>query len=241
MVPKQMNFRKDSKRQLTPTPCPSECSLFLEIMCMHFILSGPHTSLHICNHIHYKNCNKIIQKWGRVGQRPFGIFPKIHPIWYSHPSLMIITYFSTSKKENDLKTPCVNQNFRSTLSFSVTCWPILWKMFLTPCILVFKNYIKTINQVLRKVYKRKDGNLWQKHCKRFQRLSSVSLSFYTIHHQSYLCLCICLCLSTFIFICLCLCICVLVGRIMSPHDFDQLSERSKVSSPTLHCSEDSEV
>ena len=28
----------------------------LEIMCMHFILSGPHTYLHIwlCNHIHYK-------------------------------------------------------------------------------------------------------------------------------------------------------------------------------------------
>ena len=25
-----------------------------EGMCMHFILSGPHTSLHICNHIHYK-------------------------------------------------------------------------------------------------------------------------------------------------------------------------------------------
>ena len=28
--------------------------LSLEIMCTHFILSGPHTSLHICNHIHYK-------------------------------------------------------------------------------------------------------------------------------------------------------------------------------------------
>ena len=156
-------------------------------MCMHFILSGPHTSLHICNHIHYKNCNKIIQKWGRVGQRPFGIFPTIHPIWYSHPSLIIITYFSTSKKENDLKTPCVNQNFRSTLSFSVTCWPILWKMFLTPCILVFKNYIKTINQVLRKVYKRKDGNLWQKHCKRFQNPSSklsLSLSEYFYFYLS---------------------------------------------------------
>ena len=147
-------------------------------MCMHFILSGPHTSLHICNHIHYKNCNKIIQKWGRVGQRPFGIFPKIHPIWYSHPSLIIITYFSTSKKENDLKTPCVNQNFRSTLSFSVTCWPILWKMFLTPCILVFKNYIKTINQVLRKVYKRKDGNLWQNIVRDFKGCP-VSLSRFT--------------------------------------------------------------
>ena len=27
---------------------------FEEGMCMHFILSGPHASLHICNHIHYK-------------------------------------------------------------------------------------------------------------------------------------------------------------------------------------------
>ena len=49
-----MNFRKGCKRQLTPTLQPSEWSLSLEIMCMHFILSGPPTSLHICNHIHYK-------------------------------------------------------------------------------------------------------------------------------------------------------------------------------------------
>ena len=115
----------------------SEWSLSLEIMCMHFILSGPHTSLHICNHIHYKKLQYHFSKMRGVAQRPFGIFPKIHPIWYSHPSLVITRYFFTSR--NDVKTPCINQKFRSTLSFSVTCWPILWKMFLTPCILVFKN------------------------------------------------------------------------------------------------------
>ena len=51
-LPNRMNFRKGSKRQLTPTPHPSEWSPSLEIMCMHFILSGPRTSLHIFNHIH---------------------------------------------------------------------------------------------------------------------------------------------------------------------------------------------
>ena len=29
---------------------------------MHFILSGPHTSLHICNHIHYKNLHHNFPK-----------------------------------------------------------------------------------------------------------------------------------------------------------------------------------
>ena len=28
----------------------------------------------------------VFRKWGG-GRRPFGIFPKIHPIWYSHPYL----------------------------------------------------------------------------------------------------------------------------------------------------------
>ena len=50
-----MNFRKGSKRQLTP----------MEIMCMHFILSGHHTSSHKCNHIYHKKiCNISFQKWG---------------------------------------------------------------------------------------------------------------------------------------------------------------------------------
>ena len=29
-------------------------SLSLEIMCTHSVISGPHSYLHICNHIHYK-------------------------------------------------------------------------------------------------------------------------------------------------------------------------------------------
>ena len=53
-VLKRINFWKGSKRHLTPTTHPSEWSLSLKIMCMHFILSGPRTSFHIFVHIHYK-------------------------------------------------------------------------------------------------------------------------------------------------------------------------------------------
>ena len=42
-----MNFQNGSKRPFTPTPHPSEWSLSLKIMCMHFILSGHHTSYSI--------------------------------------------------------------------------------------------------------------------------------------------------------------------------------------------------
>ena len=54
-VPKQMNFRKSSKRPLTATPYPSEWSLSLEIMCMYFILSGPHTYIYktICGAVNF--------------------------------------------------------------------------------------------------------------------------------------------------------------------------------------------
>ena len=58
-------------------------------MCMHFILSGPHTSLRICNHIHYKKLHYDFPKMRGGGQRPFGFFPKIHPIWRRDPSLII--------------------------------------------------------------------------------------------------------------------------------------------------------
>ena len=39
---------------------------FEEDMCMHFILSGLHTSLHICNHIHHKKFATWFSKneWG---------------------------------------------------------------------------------------------------------------------------------------------------------------------------------
>ena len=37
-----------------------------------------------------QNCNTIFRKWGEGGdRRPLGIFPKIHPIWYSHSSLLV--------------------------------------------------------------------------------------------------------------------------------------------------------
>ena len=50
--------------------------LSLEIMCMHFILSSPHTSSHICNHINYKkNCNIIFQKWGGRSKEIFDLSP----------------------------------------------------------------------------------------------------------------------------------------------------------------------
>ena len=49
-----MNFRKGSKWPLTPALHPSELPLSLEIMCMHFMLSGPRTSLHIFDHIQCK-------------------------------------------------------------------------------------------------------------------------------------------------------------------------------------------
>ena len=50
-----------------PHPYPSEWSLSLEIMYMHFILSGPHTYLHMQPYPLSKICNII--------------FPKIYPIW----------------------------------------------------------------------------------------------------------------------------------------------------------------
>ena len=42
------------RSQTAVDPHPSEWSLSLEIIYMHFILSGPRTSLHIFDHIHCK-------------------------------------------------------------------------------------------------------------------------------------------------------------------------------------------
>ena len=47
-------FSEMFQTAVDPQPHSSEWSLSLEIMCMHFILSGHHTSLHICNHINQK-------------------------------------------------------------------------------------------------------------------------------------------------------------------------------------------
>ena len=51
---------------------------------MHFIISGHHTSLHMFDHIHYKKLQHDFPKMRMGvggGQRPFGIFQKIHSIW----------------------------------------------------------------------------------------------------------------------------------------------------------------
>ena len=68
-LPKRMNFRKGSKRPLTPNPRPSEWSLYLEIMCTHFILYGPRTSFHIFDHIHYKKLHHNTPKMRAVKGR----------------------------------------------------------------------------------------------------------------------------------------------------------------------------
>ena len=67
---------KEAKEVLRFELHGSKRSQPLEIMCMHFILSDPHTYMHICNHIHYK---KIVTQFSenegeRGGRRPFGFF-----------------------------------------------------------------------------------------------------------------------------------------------------------------------
>ena len=82
-VPKQMNFRESSKPHLTPTPCPLEWPLSLEIMCMYFILSGPHTYSYatICGAINFEsfvsNLKRLQHNFPKMmggGQRQFGFF-----------------------------------------------------------------------------------------------------------------------------------------------------------------------
>ena len=65
----------------------SEWSPSLEIMCMHFILSGPHTSLHICNHIHYKKLHYDFPKMRGGSKAVWIFFQKSIPIWQPDPSL----------------------------------------------------------------------------------------------------------------------------------------------------------
>ena len=56
--------------------------------CMHFIPSGPRSSLHLFDYIHYKNLQHNFPKMRGGGvQRPFGTFPKINPFWRGSASL----------------------------------------------------------------------------------------------------------------------------------------------------------
>ena len=51
---KSDEFSEWFQTAVDPHPHPSEWSLSLELMCMHFILSDHHTSLHRCKHIYHK-------------------------------------------------------------------------------------------------------------------------------------------------------------------------------------------
>ena len=54
----------------------------LEIMCMHLILSGHHTSLHICNHICHKKLHYNFSKNEGGGSKAVWIFSKKFPLPY---------------------------------------------------------------------------------------------------------------------------------------------------------------
>ena len=45
-------FSEMFQTAVDPNPRPLEWFLSLEIMCMHLILSAPHTYFHKCSHIH---------------------------------------------------------------------------------------------------------------------------------------------------------------------------------------------
>ena len=70
-------------------PRPSEWSLSLEIMCMHFILSGPLTSFHIFDHIHYKHCQR------HYGPRSWLLWPVIlvWKVWFSMLGRLSLIWF----------------------------------------------------------------------------------------------------------------------------------------------------
>ena len=77
MTPKRMDFRIRSKGRVG-------------------VIFNPKIYIADCGHL-YRALKGAFQKKklhydfpkmrGVGGQRPFGIFPKIHPFWYRHPSL----------------------------------------------------------------------------------------------------------------------------------------------------------
>ena len=75
VLPKRMNFRKNSKRPLTPPLIfgKSYCGFFPEYM-----TEEPFIMAKICN----------VNFWIGNGPSPFGTFPKIHPLWKGSASLM---------------------------------------------------------------------------------------------------------------------------------------------------------
>ena len=67
-LPKQINFWKSSERGGGVISNPK---IYIADFCHYKRFFG---------HVFLKNCNMIFRKGGG-GQRPFGIFPKIHPFW----------------------------------------------------------------------------------------------------------------------------------------------------------------
>ena len=121
MVPKQMNFRESIKRPLTPTPCPLEWPLSLEIMCMYFILSGPHTYIYatICGAINFwrlciqfKKLLHNFPKWWGAVKGSLDFFLKIYPFWY--PDLG-----GGSLVDSRAQWECQNENFETGHLFSI--------------------------------------------------------------------------------------------------------------------------
>ena len=86
----QMNF---SKRQLGPTPHSTWFPIFgnHEQTCISYylVLVPPciYWTISIINNLQHNISNFFFFFWGGGGWRPFGIYPKIHSIWRSRPSL----------------------------------------------------------------------------------------------------------------------------------------------------------
>ena len=138
-----MNFRKGSNRKLTTTLHPSEWSLSLEIMCMHFILSGHHTSLPICNHIYhsfYQICDIIFQKWGGVeGLLNFSEnssvlvavpFPKLSKyVWHAIGENRPFDWENLFCPKTPLKTAFLSGQKSTSPHFERTWRPNCWHQF----------------------------------------------------------------------------------------------------------------
>ena len=133
--PKQMNFRESSKWPLTTSPCPLEWPLSLEIMCMYFILSGPHTYIYatICGavnfwrlFIQFKKLQHNFPKMMGGGQRQFGFFSENLSILVPWPVPVSIWKQQLHKKWKYLlfhKWYWLQFSFHTDHKIVVSCFP----------------------------------------------------------------------------------------------------------------------
>ena len=85
-------FLERFQTAVDPHPHPSEWTLSLEIMCMHFILFGHHTSSHICNHICHKKLRYNFPKM-RGGEWPKAVWNFLWKlIWFGIPTLPLVRF-----------------------------------------------------------------------------------------------------------------------------------------------------